>query len=227
MRTVSYENPAGRARCLLVLLPGAGDSAEDFAQHGFVDELRRRPLAVDVLSANATMGYYFRGTLAERLDLDAVQPALARGYEHVWAVGISMGGLGSLLYSLRQPSRVDGLLLLAPYLGDTSLIREVRDAGGVAKWQAPPAAEPNDKNYQRQLWRWLQALTSGAEKGPELYLGWGTEDRRVGEAAAVLAPALPPTHVSQAPGGHDWPAWLPLFARFLDDSDFSRACAVR
>ena len=51
--------------------------------------------------------------------------------------------------------------------------------------------------------------------------------RAAAEADAVLAPALPPTHVLQAPGGHDWSVWRPLFARFLDDSDFSRACAVR
>jgi pimeloyl-ACP methyl ester carboxylesterase len=226
MRRVSYDDPSGHAQCLLVLLPGAGDSAEDFAQHGFIDEIRRRPLSVDVLAANATMGYYFRGTLPERLDADAIQPVLARGYKHIWATGISMGGFGTLFYSLRKPSRFDGIFLLAPFLGDDAVIREVHEAGGLQAWHAPPPAEPNEQNYQRQLWRWLQAVESGAEKGPDLYLGWGVDDPKIGSAASVLAAGLPQSHVSNAPGGHDWPAWRPLFSRMLDETAFRQACAA-
>src|SRR5687767_1308248 len=86
MRAVKDELKDSRARCLVVFLPGAGDEAEVFAEEGFVRALRQRGLSVDVVAANATMGYYFRGMLTQRLDQDVVSPALEKGYEQTWVV---------------------------------------------------------------------------------------------------------------------------------------------
>jgi pimeloyl-ACP methyl ester carboxylesterase len=226
MRSVKYELSGAKARCLLILLPGAGDSAEDFERNGFVAELRARPLAIDIVAANATMGYYFRGTMVDRLSTDVLGPNLARGYEQVWALGVSMGGFGTFLYSLERPSELAGIFAIAPYLGDASLIKEIRDAGGLAKWRAPAPAPVTEDNYQRQLWRWLQAQVSGAEKGPDFYLAYGADDRKVGDGDALLAAALPPEHRRTVPGGHDWPYWRLLLREFLDHSAFARNCAA-
>ncbi|MFZ5440248.1 MAG: alpha/beta hydrolase-fold protein [Myxococcota bacterium] len=205
------------AKCLVVFLPGAGDVAADFERHGFFEEVRQRNLSVDLVAADATFGYYSRGITVERVHEDVVTPQLARGYAQVWVMGMSMGGLGTLLYAKEHAHEVHGVLALAPFLGDAKLLDELRAAGGLKAWRAEPGGD-----YQRELWRWLQATTSGAP-GPELYLGWGTEDR-LGRSAEVLAAALPPEHVFTVPGGHKWTTWRVLLARFLDASDFKAAC---
>ena len=46
----------GKAKCLLVLLPGVGDHAERFAQEGFLEAVRARGLSVDIVSAEPSHG---------------------------------------------------------------------------------------------------------------------------------------------------------------------------
>src|SRR5438270_11537451 len=76
-----------RARCLLVLLPGAADRATVFRDQGFIETIQRTGLSVDALSADATPGYYYRGIAAQRIETDVVAPARAKGYEQVWVLG--------------------------------------------------------------------------------------------------------------------------------------------
>lgn len=224
MRAVKDELAGARARCLVVFLPGAGDEAEVFAEEGFVRALRQRGLSVDAVAANATMGYYFRGVLTERLDQDVVTPARAKGYEQTWVVGISMGGMGTLLYSRERTAHVDGVLALAPYLGSSGLLKEIREAGGLARWKAPARVETlTGDNYQREIWRWLQAVTAGREPGPQLYLGYGHQDRLADEDK-LLGDALPAGHVYLTEGGHEWGPWRRLFEQFLSNSSFTAAC---
>jgi pimeloyl-ACP methyl ester carboxylesterase len=225
MRSVTYALPREKARCLVLFLPGAGDSAEEFEKNGFVAELRRRPLSVDMVAANATMGYYFKGLMVERVSADVMEPALARGYEQVWVIGASMGGLGTFMLAHERPAQVHGVLALAPYLGDRALTDEIRAAGGLEKWKAPERAPALiEATYQREIWRWLRAVALGQEKGPDIYLGWGTSDK-LGKDDVLLGAVLPKDHVSTVEGGHDWPQWRAVLQRFLDGSDFSRACA--
>ncbi len=203
--------PGARAPALLVLLPGRGDTAASFEQHGFISAVRSRNLPVDVVAANATYGYYVRETLHERANPDVLEPLLAKGYPRVWLGGISMGALGSLLLAKDHPGRISGLILFAPYLGEEEVIAEVEGAGGLAKWQ-PPAGETD---YQRTVWRDLKALTSGVQPGPELYLAFGEQDR-FARAHRLLAAALPPERVLRTDGAHDWPPWQKLWGTFLD-----------
>lgn len=213
------------ARCLIVFLPGRGDDAEYFETRGFVSEVQRRKLAVDMVAADAWLGYYLRGTLTPRLHLDVVRPRLYRDYQEIWLVGMSMGGLGTLLYSRQRPAfEVTGVLALAPFLGDRNLLDEIAAQGGLARWQAPPRSEPmNERNYQRELWRWLQAVTQQREPGPLLYLGYGRDDR-LAAADSLLGAELPKDRVFVADGGHDWGTWLTLLRRFLDTSEFAARC---
>ena len=51
------------------------------------------------------------------------------GYENIWLLGISMGGLGTLLYASEYPEQVDGVVLLAPFLGDRSAIETIVATG--------------------------------------------------------------------------------------------------
>ena len=213
---------ASPARCLVVLLPGMGDSAAEYEQRGFIEEVRRRPLSIDLIAANATFGYYSRRSVVDRLAEDVIGPARARGYQQVWLVGISMGGLGTLLYAHQHPDQIDGLVLLAPYLGDDALLDEIRGAGGMRAWKPGP---PVSGDYQRELWRWLQGITLDRAGKPRLYLGAGDDDK-LRKGQRILEEGLAPDHVSRTEGGHDWPPWRRLWVSMLTHSELSAACAV-
>jgi len=213
----------------MVFLPGRGDSAEGFAENGFVAEVQRRGYSIDMVATDATLGYYTRGVFSERLAEDVVQRRRARGYKEVWLVGNSMGGLGTFLYSRQRPvGEVTGLLALAPYLGsDSDLLDAIRSAGGLARWRAPQKmAKLNDGNYDRELWRWLQAVTLSKEPGPQLYLGYGRDDK-LSRTDALLAAALPKERVYVTPGGHNWATWRKLFSTFLDSGPLRAHCALQ
>jgi S-formylglutathione hydrolase FrmB len=223
-KTLEKSQPgAAPARCLVVLLPGAGDRASTFREEGFVAEIQRSGASVDIVAADATLGYYYRGVVVERLATDVLGPLRGR-YEQVWMMGVSMGGFGSLHYAQQHVGEIAGVAVFAPYLGSRRLGEEIRDAGGLARWTPDPPATITKKNYQRQLWSWLHRVTSGAEPGPTLYLGYGDDDR-LAPQDALLAAALPPEQVFHAKGGHDWPVWRALLRQFLQRSQFTSRCA--
>ncbi|HTU68329.1 MAG TPA: hypothetical protein VMF52_20470 [Steroidobacteraceae bacterium] len=224
MRSIEYANPAQPARCLFVLLPGMGDHAEAFQQRGFVEELRAHGLSADIRATDATFGYYMRGTFIDRLSTDVIAPAKQRGYEETWLVGPSMGGFGSLFYSRMRTSDVTGVLAIAPFLGDKDVIEEIVNAGGLRKWTPPPRVEtPDRSNYQRELWRWLQAATQSRERAPLIFAGYGRDDR-LGRADELLTAELPPQRVFLTDGAHEWPAWRRILAAFLESPDFAGHC---
>jgi pimeloyl-ACP methyl ester carboxylesterase len=220
MRTIQQLADAPhRARCVMVFLPGFGDDEHAFLDHGFGDALRARSERVDTIFADATFGYYAKKTILTRLREDVVNPALAQGYEQIWIVGVSMGGLGALLLAKQPDVKVAGVYLLAPSLGDDDLLREIDRAGGLEKWQPGPPSE----DYGRELWRYLQGVVQHPDAPPALYLGAGDKDK-LAYGHRLLAAALPRDRVFSVPGRHDWGPWLLLWARFLDESDFRARC---
>lgn len=223
LRSIDYRAPAP-AKCLFVMLPGFGDRAETFEPKGFIEELRTRHLSADVRATDATFGYYRQGTVLERLSTDVIAPAKAHGYQEIWLTGPSMGGFGSLFYARARTADVTGVFAIAPFLGDRGLIREITAAGGLKSWKAPPRAEPmNPDNYQREMWRWLQAVTQGQEPAPLLFMGYGRSDK-LEPADKLLAAELPPSHVFLTDGKHEWGAWRRLLASFLDSPEFAAHC---
>lgn len=146
--------------------------------------------------------------MVERLGEDVLAPAKLRNYRQTWLIGLSMGGLGTLLYAHDHPRDITGVLALAPFMGTPPLTQEITDAGGLAKWRAPQKVVVRDEDTSLlELWRWLQALTAGREPGPRLYLGWGGEDELVGASNALLAGALPAQRRFNVPGKHERTAW--------------------
>lgn len=224
------------ARCakpvdtLVVLLPGAFDRPDDFVREGFIDALQSRGIAADLALVDATIPYYRERTIVARLAEDVIEPARARGIRHVWLAGISLGGLGSLIYANERRGIVDGLLVIAPYLGERTITAEVAASGGLAAW-APPGRIPDDDD-DRRIWQWLKTLTTptrdvGAERLPSLYLGFGVDDR-FATSHRLLAAAMPADRVFTAPGDHDWPAWRAVWSAMLDAAPLPRdASCVR
>ncbi|MGR4867397.1 alpha/beta hydrolase-fold protein [Variovorax sp. LARHSF232] len=206
-----------RSETLMVFLPGAFLHPDEFEREGFVNAVRERDLAADVLLVHADVSYYYDQTFIERLDSDVLRPQRARGYSAIWLVGISIGGFGALIHELARPGGVDGIVALAPYLGRRPLGAEIHKAGGLRAWKAPDGPLP-DQEMDRKLWPWLQQYADSrkAQKHlPPLYLGFGLADRFASNHK-LLAEALPSDHVFTTEGGHDWPQWSRLWKKMLD-----------
>jgi len=128
-----------RAAMLVVMLPGAYSRPRDFIDEGFVQRLRAQRVAADVLIADAHLGYVENGTLLERLRDDVLVPALRDGARRIWLVGISLGGFASLGLLMRHADWIEGVLAIAPYVGQPPLLQQVRAAGGARAYAAAPA----------------------------------------------------------------------------------------
>lgn len=199
-------------RVLLVMLPGAYDGPHDFVTHGFIDTLRERALPIDVVAVDSHAGYFTGHTIVDRLHEDVVASAKTKGYQAIWFLGISLGGYGSLLYAMDHAQEVEGIILLAPFLGTRGIIAEIERGGGLAEW-APGEFAADD--YERRLLVWLKQTRSTGAMRPPIYLGYGADDR-FAAAHRMLAARLPPGQVWTLPGGHDWPTWTALWAAMLD-----------
>src|SRR5204863_869685 len=108
----------------------------------------------------------------ERLHEDVIAPARASGHRSIWLVGISLGGFGALLYAMENTKDVQGLMLLAPYLGERALIAEIAAAGALRSWQPDEVATGD---HARRLWSWLKHVyaTSSDTLAPRVYLVYG------------------------------------------------------
>lgn len=194
----------------IVCLPGAYHEGRDFVSAGFDARVRQRGLHIDLSFVDVEMQHLGdRGPLDVLRD-DVLAPARAAGCTSLWLLGISLGGFIALDYAVGNAATIDGLCLLAPYLGNRMLTREIADARSLDAWQ-PDALGTFAE--ERRIWRYLQTRCK-AGGAPALFLGFGREDR-FGVAHRVLADALPSEAVADIPGGHDWPTWTLLWERFL------------
>lgn len=197
-------------RDLLVLLPGIGDSVENFHQYGFIDPVREMDWPVDIVMVDGQYGYFANHT-ALQLHEAVFRPAKACGYRRIWLAGVSTGGFGALVYASRYPSDITGVVAMAPFLGQRGLIKEIAGAGGIIHWSNSHA---DDHDEARKLWCWLKSYVERGPELPDLYLGFGEQDL-FARAQHLLAAALPKDHVFTEPGDHRWPTWAHLWARFL------------
>ncbi len=202
---------ANAAHGLIVFLPGFGDTPAHFQKNGLIDAVREVAPGWDMVAVDAHFGYYDDRQVEVRLREDIIGPATTLGYQEIWLVGVSMGGLGSLGYATANTADVTGLILLAPFMGPNSLIEEITGSGGLAAWQPGDVAsmKEGDTKYYREVWAWLRGYALGDPR-PELFIGWGDGDR-LKKPAAILAKELPPEKSLEMKGGHTWTVWLTLF----------------
>jgi alpha-beta hydrolase superfamily lysophospholipase len=66
---------------------------------------------------------------------ELVEPAKASGYEKIILVGTSLGGHGALLYITKHSEDVDGVVVLAPFLGGGRVVEAIEKAGSLGKWE--------------------------------------------------------------------------------------------
>lgn len=195
-----------RAESVVIFLPGRKDRARVFLDKGIFDIVRDKKLPADLIGADAHAGYYIRGTLQRRLDLDVIEPARAHGYAHLVIVGVSLGGYGALRYAMRHPGRVETLALLSPFLGAGDAMLDL--------------AEADDPDFAR-TWEWLRRYPGdprarAAAGYPRIVLGYGEEDL-LRHSDGELKKLLPPEDVVTVPiGAHEWATWRTLLGLMLD-----------
>jgi pimeloyl-ACP methyl ester carboxylesterase len=224
LKTITYPSAAEKSKHLIVFLRGMGGAwgclmkpHACFEALGFVEAVRRRKLPFDMVAPDLNFSYYEKRTLVERLTQDVIQPARSGGYDKIWLVGVSMGGLGAILYRGKAATSVDGILLLGPYLGERALLAEISTAGGLKYWNPGPYDE--EKDWQRMVWDWLKAYSRQPEDRIPLYLGVGRDDLFY-EGQKLLADALPPENVIAVSGGHRLSTFKKIWDIFLDRNIF-------
>jgi pimeloyl-ACP methyl ester carboxylesterase len=192
----------------MVWLPGAYHAAKDFLAAGFSAAVRARRAPLDLVFVDMELAHVSDRSALQWLRSNLVLPAHAAGVS-IWLGGISLGGLIALDYAASYPGELDGLCLLAPYLGNRILTAEIAQAPGLSQWQPGELAETDE---ERRIWRYIK--TRRADSRP-LYLGFGQGDR-FSAAHKLLAATLPADAVDAIAGGHDWSTWTRLWENFLD-----------
>jgi pimeloyl-ACP methyl ester carboxylesterase len=194
-------------RILLLMLPGAGARVGDFAAHGLVADVQARNPGIDIIAVEPAMELYLDGSVAAALHEQIVQPA---GYRRIWLLGISLGGAGALLYAGAHSSEVEGVLLLAPFLGTQGTISALAGTGGITgSLDLGISTAP-----EQALLGWLRTYAASGQQVPPIYLAFGKNDR-FSRGHRMLAALLPPERVIMRPGGHDWACWRRLLRQML------------
>ncbi len=193
---------AGPAGALLVLLPGAYMTPEDFLAGGVDAAPDRFDLALPALDLAVISG----GKALAAVHAEILTPARVAGYRQLWLGGISLGGLLALAYVADGLGPVDGLCLLAPYPGSRITQAAIAAGGGPRVWQ-PTSEQLADPEFR--VWAWLTQRPAHLP----IFCGYGGEDR-FADGMATLAATLGVAPAVR-PGGHDWPAWTALWRDFL------------
>lgn len=202
------------AHQLVVMLPGRGDSLQSLTDTGVAQLIQQSWPDADVILTGLTMPFYRQGRVAQRLHDEVIEPARRPAYRQVWLAGISLGGMGALLYDRQFPDQIDGLLLLSPYLGEAAIHREIRQSGSLAAWQPGPAQRIGPDTFTRELWRYLQSWSTHPARTGSVWLAYGA-DEPFRQPIELMTAQLRADHVVMLPGRHNWKLWKPAMRTLL------------
>jgi pimeloyl-ACP methyl ester carboxylesterase len=203
LRTVA-QTPG--ADTLLVLLPGAYMTAEDYAAR-FFPAVERRGMKLDLVAVDLGLDAVSAGDALPAVLEQILRPS-RQTHRRVWLGGISLGGLLALGLTADHPGAIDGLCLIAPYPGSRLTTNAIVRAGGLDVWQ-PSAEQLADPEFR--IYRWLKSPPAELP----VFVGYGREDR-FAEGMQAIAGRFPPVARHPVSGDHDWPAWCVLWEHFLD-----------
>jgi pimeloyl-ACP methyl ester carboxylesterase len=194
---------------LIILLPGMLSDANHMQREGVPEAIHRGWSEPDILMADLTLNFYRKGKVAKRLHDDVVLPARQQGYSEIWLAGGSMGGMGALMYEWEHPEELDGLILISPYLGSSSVTDTIREAGGLRSWDSGERSTVmHSDNYDRLVWQMAQGWIGDREKLQRVWLMCGSKDRLFPEVQ-MLGDILNNDRYFPAPGDHSWKYWIP------------------
>lgn len=208
MRTLSYAPKAGgRADELVVLLPGRFNKPEEFERQGIVEIVRQKRPHARVAAPDLHLGYYVDRIPHTCLHEEIVRPARLRG-ERVTLMGVSMGGLGSLIYTLRYPHELKEVLMLAPFVGEDDLMDEIEAAGGIENWHPGEIVPRNKEEGIKKFWVEMKNQWH-ANGGPPVPMKiiTGRDDRHLTSNRFFTRSFLQEHQFAEIDGGHNWTCW--------------------
>lgn len=188
---------------LIIFFPGLYDSAEKFKDEAFFSIARKEGITADMVSANVNVYHLVKEMMIERIEKDVFAHAKVTGYKNLWLVGVSLGGLNALLLNIKHEKDICGVVTLAPYVANTLLIKDLRDAKEIKNWK--PDSDENKLVLEKRLqflWVWLKEKSSN-NKLNNIYLGYGKEDKYI-NAIELFENILDKNHVVTVKGGHTW-----------------------
>lgn len=205
-------------RRTVVFLPGRGDDLAGLQRHHTAELIQQSWPDADVILAGLTMPYYTSGVANQRLHDEVIAPLLKQGHRPIWLAGISLGGMGALLYDDEHPGDIDGLLLLSPYLGDSAIHDEIRAAGGIRQWQPGARQAIGPDTFQRELWRSIAQWRDTPTRARTVWLAYG-DSERFRAPIELMKPLLPAGHALMLPGRHNWKLWSKTLPALLHGAD--------
>jgi pimeloyl-ACP methyl ester carboxylesterase len=205
--------PGAVARLRIALIPGANQGPQDLRAAGFLAAVEERHLNIDIVLVTPQLMHVTDRSALARLHTEVVIPARLSGCAAVWFAGISMGGFLALLYAAEHPVDLQGICLLAPYLGNRMIYTEISRFESLAQWHAAKTDLQDELAEERKVWHYI------ADRQPHppvlRYLGFGGDDR-FATTQRLLAKQLIPEAVDVIDGGHEERVWRRLWDRFLD-----------
>lgn len=196
------------AKRLVVVLPGRGDDLASLERKGIAGIVQARWPDADVILTGLTMPFYQQGRAARRLHDEIIAQAETDGPRDIWLLGISLGGMGALLYEHDYPGQIKGMLLFSPYLGEEPLLAEIRRAGGLQSWNPGPAEPLGPDTFERELWHTIKDISENPTRTGAFWLAYGADEPFRG-AIELMSPLLPSGNVVILPGHHNWSLWIP------------------
>lgn len=209
-----WDKLEGKSDSLIILLPGIYDTAETFKDEQFFTIAREAGIKAEMVAANIHVWHLVQDKMIERIEKDIFRYIKNKGYKNVWFVGVSLGGLNSLLFYQKHIKDVCGVVVVSPYIADKKLIKELKQAGGIKNWQPKPAG--NKKIIEKKLqflWKWFQQQDIKNNLN-QVFLGYGKQDRYI-EAIKLFENILDMKNVAKVEGKHDWDTAQKIWQKLL------------
>jgi pimeloyl-ACP methyl ester carboxylesterase len=188
---------------LVLLLPGLGESPANFVKYGTVEQISNCQPRANIIGIDSHFPYYRNAAIVARLHEDIIVPARQAGIRKIWLLGLSLGGMGSLLYWQQYPDEITAVIVMAPYLGEWDELRVYLN-------DRDSYLESPDKDLL-ELW---DGLSNPPMAAPEITLAYGEADK-FNQQQRWLASLLDRDNVITAPGGHRWTVWQTLWPEAL------------
>ena len=225
--TVAAKSAANKK--MVIVLPGAMDNLKSLQRSGIDAVIQRYMPEADVVLIALSMSYYLEGRGMERLHEQVVVPARQAGYREIYLAGASLGGMGVLKYESEHPGEMTGLILMSPYMGETSLVEEIKAAGGLSEWK--PQSKPTELRFDGATpdeWRVVKSLSTNRTRASHVWLVCGQQDRYYG-ASQLIAEVLPPGNYIGLSGAHTWSVWTVGAGKVFEQigHGYPRSAAVR
>lgn len=222
MKTLSYIGPESDGKHLIIALRGIGGSIKSFEKYGFIESLHNHYPQFDVVIPDAHFNFYRQRIIEKRLMEEVFLPAHKKGYETIWLVGTSLGGLGSLLSMAAYDDQADdfltGAILISPISGSEELHQLIKEQIKFQIIIKPEMLQEQDDKDLLPLWRWILKKDNAFDRG-NIWLAYGNQDQFSGHD--VLAMRLPKEHVITMDGKHKAQVFADLWEMILTKKPFS------